>query len=105
MPVRGIEILDGGEHQAGVFNFAAKLLQFIDRPEFLGIARNTPWLVFPARWLIVPRIDRAIVEIVDQVNHHMSAARLPREVVVIARQHVTIEAQSKFHRRLPMPAP
>ena len=72
---------------------------------FSGSPATSPRLVLAARRLIVARIRRALVEIVDQVDNHMSAACLPREVVVIARQHVAVEAQANFHRRLPMPAP
>jgi hypothetical protein len=32
----------------------------------------------------------------------MSASSLPREVVAVARQHVTIKAETNFHRRLPI---
>ena len=52
--------------------------------------------------LIVARIRAALVEIIHQVNNHMSASSLPREVVVVARQHVTIKAETNFHRRLPI---
>ena len=105
VPVCGIEILDGGQNQSRVFNLAAKCFQFLDGPKFLRIARYSPGLVLSARGLIVARVRRALVEIVDQVDNHVSASGLAREVVIVARQHVAIEAQANFHKRLPMPAP
>ena len=105
VPVRGIEILDRRQNQARVFNLAAKIFQFLDRPKLFGIAGHSPGLIFRARRLIVARVRRALVEIVDQVDNHVSASGLAREVVVVARQHVAIKAKANFHRRLPMPAP
>src|ERR1700680_4790299 len=76
MPVRGVEILNGGEHQARRFNLPAKLLQFRDGPKLLGIACHSPRFIFPSRRLIGARVRCSAIEIVDQVDHDVSAASL-----------------------------
>ena len=105
VPMCRVEIFDCCQDQSRVFNLAAKIRQFVDGPKLVGITRHSPRFVLPARWLVIARVRRALVEIVDQMNDHMSAAGLAREVIVVARQHVAIKAQANFHKRLPMPAP
>ena len=90
MPVCGIEILDGRQHQACIFDVLAKFFQFINSPELLRIAGHSPGLILGAGRLIVARIRGAFVEIIHQVDDHMSAACLPRKVVVFACQHVPV---------------
>ncbi len=90
MPVRRVEIFDCRKRQAGVFDFSAKLFQFGDRPEFFGIAGHAPRFILSAGGLIVARIARALIEIIDQMHHYMGASRLAREVVIVARQHVAV---------------
>ncbi len=75
VPVCGVEIFDRGQDQACVFNLAAKCLQFLDRPKLFRIARSSPGLVLPACGLIVARVRGALVEIVDQVDHHDECSR------------------------------
>ena len=105
VPVCRIEILNRRQYQSRIFNLAAKSLQFLYRPKFFRIAGSSPRLILSARRLIVAWIRRALVEIVDQVDNHVSASGLAREVVIVARQHVAIKAEANFHKRLPMPAP
>ena len=51
VPVCGIEIFDRRQNQAGVFNLAAKCLQFRDRPKLFRIARYSPGLILSALWV------------------------------------------------------
>jgi hypothetical protein len=82
-------------------NLPAPRPEFFHRPELIGIAGN----IVSAVGLVVPRVRRILVEVTGQMNHHVSTACLPCEVVTIARQRVTIEAEANPHRRFPMPAP
>src|SRR5579872_293091 len=105
VPVRWIKIFDRSQRQPSIFNFSAKGLEFLRDPKLIGIAGIAPGLVLRAAGLIVPRIGSALIEIIDQVSHDMRAAGLARKVIIIARQHVPVEAKPDLHNRFPMPAP
>src|ERR1700686_1275388 len=105
MPVSRIEILDRRQRQACILDFLAEGLEFGNSPKFLRIAGHSPRLILGAGGLIMARIGRALVEIVDQMNHHMRAACLPREIVILARQHVAVQPQAHLHKRFPIPDP
>ena len=90
VPVRRIEVLNCSKHQTGIFDLFAQPCQFGDRPKFFRIAGHAPGLILSAGWLIVARIASALLEIIDEVDHHVGASCLPREVVILARQHVPV---------------
>ena len=96
VPVGGIEVLDRFEFQSGGVDLAAECDQFLDGPELVGIAGEAPAL-FGAGRLVVARVVRARLEIVDQVDHNMRGAGLPRELIVLRRQHVAVEAEAELH--------
>src|SRR4029077_16625614 len=60
-----------------------------------------PRFVFSTGGLIVAQVRCSVVEIIDQVDNYLSAARLAREVIVLARQHMAIQSQANFHKRWP----
>src|ERR1700677_536368 len=92
VPVRGIEVLNRSQSQPGIFNFTAHRREFLGRPNLIWITRKSPGFILRTGGLVVTWVRRALIEIIDQVNHDVRTARLAREVVVIARQHMTIEA-------------
>ena len=92
VPECGINILDHGQDKTGIFNFSPDSRYLTRRPQTVRIACDSPRLILAARWLIVARVGGALLEIIHQMDHEMSATRLPREIVVITRKHVTVES-------------
>jgi len=43
------------------------------------------------------RAMRAALEVIHQMNDDMGSPGLARELEIIARQHVTVQAKAKFH--------
>src|ERR1700752_4629004 len=105
MPMSGIEILDRRQHQACFLDFLAKGLEFGNRPKLLRIAGYSPGFILDASGLVMPRIGRALIEIVDQMNHHVRAACLPGKIVILAGQHVPVQPKAPLHKRFPIPDP
>ena len=105
VPVRGVEVFDRRENQPGIFNILAKTYEFGHSPKLVGVSSDSPGLVFRPAWLIVSGVGGTLIEIIHQMNHHVRAACLARKVVIIARQHVTVQPKTDLHKRFPMPAP
>src|SRR5579863_6389403 len=105
VPVRWIKILDRSQRQPSIFNFSAKSLEFLRDPKLIGIAGISPGLVLRVAGLVIPRIRSTLIEIINQVSHDMCTAGLAREVIIIAVQHMPVEAKPDLHNRFPMPAP
>jgi len=68
----------------------AKSLEFGNGPKLFWVTGYPPRVILGSGWLAVARIGRALVEIVHEVNYNMGTACLPREIIVIARQHVPV---------------
>ena len=43
------------------------------------------------------RAGRAAGKIIDEMRHDMRRTCLPRELKILARQHVAIQTEAKFH--------
>jgi hypothetical protein len=61
----------------------------------VGIAGPTPALV-GAGWLVMGARSVGL-KVIDQVGNDMRSAGLPRELKVLASEHVTIQPQAEFH--------
>ena len=96
VPVGRVEVLDGLQPQPRGLHLDADLHQLRERPQLMGIAGQPPAIV-RARGLIIVFPMHAAAEIIDQVRHDMRRARLPRELEVLARQHMAVEAEAEFH--------
>jgi len=72
-----VKILDGCQSEAGILDRAPDLHQLRAGPKPFQIGGDTPRLI----------------------------SRLPREIVVFARQHVPVESQADCHRFPPRAAP
>ena len=82
VPVGRIEVFDRFELEAGGVDLALERDQLVDGPQLIGIAGQAPASLGAGR-LVVARIVRARLEIVDQVDHNMSGPGLPRELEVL----------------------
>ena len=98
MPVGRIEILDRFQLQAAVVDFAAQRRQLVDRPQPIGVAGAAPAVIRAGR-LVVARVLAAVFEIVDEVGDDVRGAGLSRELEVLAREHVSVEAEAELHDR------
>ncbi len=96
VPMRGIEIFDRFQFEAGGVNFALQRRQFFVGPEFVRIAGQSPAGIVAAR-LIAELVTRG-AEVIDQMDHQVRAAALPGEAKMLRVQLMTIESQAKFHR-------
>ena len=96
VPVGGVEVLDRFELEAGRVDLAAQGDQLVDGPELIRVAGQAPALLGAGR-LVVARIVRARLEIIDEVGHNMGGPRLTRELEVLRRQHVAIESEPELH--------
>ena len=95
VPVGGVEVLDRFEFQPGRVDLAAQRRQLFDVHKLIRVAGQAPAVVCRSadcRSVVVPRL-----EIIDQVGHDVRSAGLPRELKVLAREHVPIEAKPELH--------
>jgi hypothetical protein len=42
----------------------------------------------------------AVAKVIHQVNHQVRSSSLPRELKVLAREHVPVETKAEFHERV-----
>jgi hypothetical protein len=97
VPVCRVKVLDRLELEAGGLDVAPHRDHLLQGPEFVGIARETPAAVSTGG-LVVVRLLSVASEIVDEVGDDVGSARLPRELEVLAGEHVPIEAKAELHR-------
>ena len=96
MPVRRVKIFNGLQLQAFGLQVLAQGDEFRRRPELAGIAGQAP-AALGAGGLIVARIVRATFEVIHQMRHNVRGARLPRELKMLAREHVPVKSEAQFH--------
>src|SRR6185312_8821814 len=99
VPVGRIEVFDRLELEPRRLDALPEDVQLLRRPQLVGIAREPPAEI-RARRLVVPRGVRAAPEIINQVGDDVGRARLPRELEVLAGEHVAVEAEAEFHGSL-----
>jgi hypothetical protein len=99
MPMGRIKIFDGLKFEACILDVAPQRDHLIEAPEFVRISRQAPAAIGSCRLIVVPLMG-ATAEIVDEVRHDVGCARLPREPVVFAGEHVLVEAESEFHGKV-----
>ncbi len=96
VPVRRIEVLDGGENEAFALHRAAERDEVVHRPEPLGIPGPAPAAIGAGR-LAVGGAMAAAREVVHEMRDDGRRAGLPREAEMLAREHVLVETESELH--------
>ena len=76
--------------------------QFLVGPELVRVAGQSPAGIVADR-LVARLIAPRRAEVVHQVDHHVRAAALPGELIMLRIELMTIQAQSEFHGRLRLP--
>ncbi len=87
--MRRVEILDRLELEPGGLDVASNLDEFLERPELVRIARETPTPVRAGGLVVGPAVPAAF-EVIDEMSHDVGGASLARELQVFARKHVTV---------------
>ena len=96
VPVGWIEILDGLEGEACSFDLAPQGDEFVEGPEPVGVAGQAPAAI-GAGGLIVVHAMSPVSKIIHEMRHDVRGSGLARELEMLAREHVAIEAEAELH--------
>jgi hypothetical protein len=89
VPVGGVEVLDRLQRKPLGVDRPLQIDEFLQRPDLIRIAGIAPTALRAGR-LVVVRAVASALKVVDKMHHQVRSAGLPRELKVLASQHMPI---------------
>ena len=101
MPVRWVEIFNRLQFETVGIDFLFYGGDFIERPEFVGVAGETPAGIVAAG-LVAGLVAARRAEVIHEMNDKMRAAALLGETVMLRVELVPVKSEAEFHGKIIM---